>query len=113
MLEWIVTSSSLILAVAAVRYLFRGRLSPRIQYALWAVVLIRLLLPFSLFQSNAAPANIVPAAVSGQYTRLPVFSYSSITHGSSTYSGSCFTDGRNFSRMSAVFIFRLEVLMQG
>ena len=72
MLEWIVTSSVLILAVAAVRYLFRGRLSPRIQYALWAAVLIRLLLPFSLFQSNAAPANIVPAAVSGQYARLPV-----------------------------------------
>jgi beta-lactamase regulating signal transducer with metallopeptidase domain len=72
MLEWIISSSALILAVIAARYVFRGKLSPRIQYALWALVLIRLLLPFSLFQSPAAPANIVPAAVSGQYARLPV-----------------------------------------
>ena len=48
MTEWIVTSSVLILIIAALRYLLRGRISLRLQYALWAVVLLRLLLPVQL-----------------------------------------------------------------
>lgn len=45
MTEWIVTSSVLIVVVVALRYLLRGRISLRLQYALWGVVLLRLLLP--------------------------------------------------------------------
>lgn len=44
----IVGSSLLIGLVAALRRLLRGRVSARLIYALWAVVLLRLLLPFSL-----------------------------------------------------------------
>lgn len=48
LLQWFVTSSVLILAVLALRRLLGGRISPRVKYALWAVVLVRLLVPFQL-----------------------------------------------------------------
>ncbi len=47
----LITSSILILAVAALRPLLRGRIDPRIQYALWLAVALRLLLPVNLFTS--------------------------------------------------------------
>ena len=47
--EWIISSSLLIAAVLAVRFALRGKISLRLQYALWAVVLLRLLLPVQLF----------------------------------------------------------------
>jgi len=72
MAEWVLTSSLLILLVIAVRRVFRGKISPRFQYALWLLVLLRLLLPFSLYRSAAGPANLVPASVSAQVTALPV-----------------------------------------
>ena len=43
--EWILSSSLLIAAVLALRFALRGRISLRLQYGLWAVVLVRLLLP--------------------------------------------------------------------
>ena len=43
MIEWVVSSCILILAVIALRYLLRGRISLRLQYALWLLVLARLL----------------------------------------------------------------------
>ena len=48
MTELLVSSSVLILAVLAVRRLLADRLSKRLQYALWALVLLRLALPFQL-----------------------------------------------------------------
>ena len=45
MVEWIITSSALIAVLIAVRYLFRGRIGLRLQYALWLPVLLRLLIP--------------------------------------------------------------------
>jgi len=71
MAEWVLTSSLLILLVIAVRRVFRGKISPRFQYALWLLVLLRLLLPFSLYRSAVSPANLVPASVSAQVTALP------------------------------------------
>ena len=47
MVEWIVSSSALIVIVALLRFLLKGRISLRLQYALWALVLVRLLVPFS------------------------------------------------------------------
>ena len=64
MIEWIVTSCILILAVIVLRLLFRGRVSLRLQYALWGIVLIRLLLPVSFGSSAASAANIPEAVVS-------------------------------------------------
>ena len=44
MIELLITSSLLILAVLAARALLAGRISRRMQYALWGLVLLRLLL---------------------------------------------------------------------
>ena len=62
MLEWIVTSSLLILVVLVLRLLLRNRLSGRVRYALWAVVLLRLLIPVQLF---TAPVSV------GEYLSQP------------------------------------------
>ena len=48
MKEILLTSSVLILALLALRRLFRRTISRRMQYALWALVLVRLLIPGSL-----------------------------------------------------------------
>lgn len=56
--EWIISSSVLIAAVLLGRRLLRGRISLRLQYALWAVVLVRLLLPVQLFTSDYSTGSI-------------------------------------------------------
>lgn len=48
MKELLITSSVLILVLLALRWAFRSRITRRAQYALWALVLVRLLVPFSL-----------------------------------------------------------------
>ena len=70
MLEWILSSCVLILAVVGLRYLLRGRLSLRLQYAMWLIVLLRLLLPVSLGSSRVSVTNALPQGV-------PVFSEAS------------------------------------
>lgn len=47
----LITSSILILLLAALRPVLRGRIDPRMQYALWLVVVLRLLLPVELAPS--------------------------------------------------------------
>lgn len=59
MLEVIVTSSVLILAILAVRAVFGEKLGMRMRYALWAVAALRLLLPFPLIPSGASVMNVV------------------------------------------------------
>ena len=44
MTEVLVSSTVLILALAALRLLLRGRIDPRLQYALWLLAALRLLL---------------------------------------------------------------------
>ena len=73
--QWAVSASVLILLVLGVRLLLRGRLSCRFVYALWAVVLVRLLLPFQLSiplpVSAAGAAPNVPAV--WEETQVPLF----------------------------------------
>ena len=45
MKEWMLTSSVLILLVLAVRYLFKNKMKAKYTYALWLIVLVRLLCP--------------------------------------------------------------------
>lgn len=52
MLSTTIASSVLILSLALVRRLFRGRLNLRLQYALWLLVAARLLLPLPSVQSS-------------------------------------------------------------
>ena len=60
MTEILVSSTVLILALAALRLLLRGRISPRLQYALWLLVALRLLLPGTLVKSPVSVMNAVP-----------------------------------------------------
>ena len=62
MTEWFVSSAVLAAILIALRFVLRGKLSPRMQYGLWALLLIRLLIPFSVGQSAVSVENIVPAA---------------------------------------------------
>ena len=59
MKEILLTSSALIVVLLAVRLLFRNTISRRVQYALWGLVLVRLLLPFQL---PAMEHNVLTAA---------------------------------------------------
>ncbi len=59
MIEWIVTSSILIAVIITLRYLLKGKISLRLQYALWGLVLLRLLIPFSIGSSNLSVMNTV------------------------------------------------------
>lgn len=93
LLEWIGTSIFLILVVLALRAALGRRISARMRYALWAVVLLRLLVPVQLFTSPiagtlvfaethtqrsvvdlppAATAPAAPSAPAGGVTGLPV-----------------------------------------
>ena len=58
--EWILSSSGLILLILLVRYLFRKKLPPCLQYALWLVVALRLLLPFSISGTAVSILNLLP-----------------------------------------------------
>ena len=74
MRELLITSSLLILAVLAARALLAGRISRRMQYALWGLVLLRLLLPVSLPQSRASVLNALPDTAQVSLARPEEFS---------------------------------------
>lgn len=59
MLEWIISSSVLIAVVICLRFILKGKISLRLQYMLWALVLVRLLLPFSIGSSHISIMNQV------------------------------------------------------
>lgn len=59
MLEWAVASGVLILLVLLIRQLFKGRLSPVLQYGLWLPVLIRLLVPVNLIDTDLSVLNLL------------------------------------------------------
>ena len=58
MTEWILSSSILILVVIILRTVFKGRISLRLQYAIWGLVLLRLLIPVSFGSSNISVENL-------------------------------------------------------
>ena len=51
MFEWILSSSILIVVVVLLRFALKGKISLRLQYSLWALVLVRLLVPISFGDS--------------------------------------------------------------
>jgi len=59
MIEWIVSSSALILMLALLRQLFYKRLSMRVCYGLWLAVAVRLLVPVTFFESSISVLNLV------------------------------------------------------
>ena len=85
---WILSSSLLILIIIGLRFLLKGKISFRVQYVLWLIVLLRLLIPFSVGRSPVSVENVLPASMpvlvqpqqkieqeyqpfSGEYTAAP------------------------------------------
>lgn len=67
MIETMVTSSVLIVGVCLMRFLFRGRLSPTVQYAMWGIPALRLALPYFYpftrgFKELKSPFSVMNAA---------------------------------------------------
>ena len=62
MTEWFVSSAVLAALLIGAHYLLRGKISARLQYALWLVLLVRLLLPLSVGKSALSVANLLPEA---------------------------------------------------
>lgn len=60
MKEILLTSSILILVLGVLRYLLRGRINLHLQYALWLLVALRLLVPISLPATPWSVLNAVP-----------------------------------------------------
>lgn len=57
-MEWMISSSALIVVIGLLRLCLRGRISLRLQYALWGIVLLRLLVPFNPVQSQLSVLNV-------------------------------------------------------
>lgn len=78
MTEWFISSAVLTAALIALHYLLRGRIGPRLQYALWLLALIRLLVPVSIGKTALSVENLLPhtqpAAQSAVQTVRPVAS---------------------------------------
>ena len=62
MVEIIITSSVLILVLILFRKLCWGKISRRLQYGLWLLVVIRLLIPAQFFTSSLSIMNLVEYA---------------------------------------------------
>ena len=90
MIEVLLTSSVLILALVLLRRGLRGRIDPRLQYALWLLVVLRLLIPGSLFpapltvsgalsdwEASRAADDTVPASAADAPAQSPAAGASS------------------------------------
>lgn len=60
MIEWFVSSAVLAAVLIALHYLLRGKIGARLQYALWLVLLVRLLLPVSIGKTAVSVGNLLP-----------------------------------------------------
>lgn len=66
LLEWAATSVFLILAVLLLRAALGRRISASLRYALWGLVLLRLLVPVQLFTSPVVGTQVLAGPPSGQ-----------------------------------------------
>ena len=58
--EILVTSSILIVVLTVLRFVLRGKIRPKVQYAMWLLVALRLLMPVTLTTSRTSVMNYVP-----------------------------------------------------
>jgi len=89
-LEMLLGSSALILVILALRAVLGRRMGAKLRYALWLLVLLRLLLPVHLGRSTVSPANL--ARVSAQ--NRTVFTVPLTTGQPSALGVSIGTDGK-------------------
>jgi beta-lactamase regulating signal transducer with metallopeptidase domain len=71
MVEWAVSSAVLAAAFIVLRYALRGRIGLRLQYALWGLVLARLLVPVSFGSSAISVMNALPEQTAPVVTPAP------------------------------------------
>ena len=71
LLEWVFTSIFLISVVLALRFALGKRISARMRYALWAVVLVRLLVPVQLFTTPVAGTSVLRETGVEQWVTAP------------------------------------------
>ena len=76
MLEILISSSVLIMVLAILRLILRDKISARLQYALWFLVLVRLLVPVSFFHSPVSVAEAAAPAV----TRVEALSDTAVSY---------------------------------
>lgn len=69
MIEILITSSILILFICLIRWLLKGRISSKLQYSLWAIVAIRLILPWVTI-SNSTGYITTSVSVMNLYDRV-------------------------------------------
>ncbi|MGO5024167.1 M56 family metallopeptidase [Lawsonibacter sp. LCP25S3_G6] len=74
LIRWALGSSLLILLVLALRLLLRERLSARIRYALWAVVLLRLLIPVQVPMPQA-PSPVLSQRLNDYVQREDLYAF--------------------------------------
>lgn len=63
MRDIVITSSILILAIFIIRYLAKGKIHPILQYALWLPVVLRLMMPVPLWNSQFSILNYFPESL--------------------------------------------------
>jgi len=59
MLDTIITSSILIMVVITLRFIFGNKISRRLRYAMWGLVLLRLIIPVQILSSPLSVMNII------------------------------------------------------
>ena len=74
LIRWALGTSLLILLVLALRLLLRDRLSARVRYALWAVVLLRLLIPFQV-PVPQAPSPVLSQQLNNYVQREDLYAF--------------------------------------
>lgn len=62
MLEWVISSAALAALIIVLRFVLKGKISLRLQYALWMIVLLRLLVPVSFGSTGLSVMNAVESS---------------------------------------------------
>ena len=62
MLAWIISSGVSVVSVLLIRRIFKGKISLRLQYALWLLVLVRLLIPVNIIDTDLSILNFLTQA---------------------------------------------------
>ena len=70
MLEWAISAAALTAIIIALRLALRGKISLRLQYALWLPVLLRLIVPFCLGTAEFSIGNLTQLAAKTETGRF-------------------------------------------
>lgn len=103
MIQWIITCCLLIAAVILLRAVGRNRLSARVRYALWLLVLVRLLVPFNLGESTLSVMNFLPREEAAQTTTADVSNIPNTSDMIGTY------DPSDMTEMASSIIYPTEI----